>query len=133
MMMGWGGGWGMSMPKGKGKGGGKGIKAVKTSLISSGAVPGGKWSNDDNALFIGGLPQDTTTEDLYEIFATFGPIPTRGCRAMMNDWGSCKGIGFVNYLDQQAAQTAIMTLNGAAMPDGTTLVVSVKQAKAAGD
>merc|ERR1719254_106951 len=100
---------------------------MKMTLQSSGALPGGKWANDENALFVGGLPQDTTTEDLYEIFAPFGAIPSRGCKAMMNDWGGCKGIGFVNYMDANAAQTAIMSLNGATSPDGTTLKVSVKQ------
>jgi len=124
-------GWGKGNDGGKGKGKGKGIKALKQVLNDGGALPGGKWSNDENALFVGGLPPDTTTEDLYEIFATFGAIPARGCKAMTGDDGSCKGIGFVNYMDPGAVQSAMMTLNGTQMPDGTTLKVSVKAAPGA--
>merc|ERR1712187_675648 len=136
----WGGKGGMDSwggdpySKGKGKGKGKGgIKGLKMTLKTSGALPGGKWANDENALFVGGLPPDTTTTDLYEIFAPFGAIPSGGCRAMMDDFGSCKGIGFVNFTDQSVAQTAIMSLNGATMPDGTTLKVSTKQPSKSGE
>jgi len=48
---------------------------------------------------------------------------------MMDDWGSCKGFGFVNYLDMNAAQNAIMIMNGAQLPDGTIMGVSVKAEK----
>merc|ERR1712061_841331 len=129
-------GWGgdsKGMGKGKGKGKDSGIRNLKMSLQTAGALPGGKWANDENALFVGGLPPDTTTTDLYEIFSPFGAIPSGGCRAMMDDFGSCKGIGFVNFSDQSVAQTAIMTLNGATMPDGTTLKVSTKQPSKSGD
>merc|ERR1740138_598309 len=93
--------WGMSMGKGGkdkggkggkgGKGKGKSIQSLKSSLITAGALPGGKYMNDnDNALFVGSLPNDTTTEDLYEIFSPFGAIAAKGCRAMYDDWGQCK-------------------------------------------
>merc|ERR1719277_2315413 len=115
------------MDKGKGKGKGKGklsIKGLKQGLLDAGALPGGKYSNDENALWIGNLPNDTTNEDLYHIFSPFGAIPAYGCRAMTGDDGvTCKGFGFVNFVDQVAAQTAIMTLNGCQMPDGTELIV----------
>merc|ERR1711933_518368 len=113
-------------PKGKGKGKG-GIKGIKQFLNEAGKIPSPKWANDENTLFVSGLPHDTTTQDLYEIFCTFGPVQARGCRAMVDDFGGCKGFGFVNFATQASAQTAIMTLNGATMPDGTTLTVSVKQ------
>merc|ERR1719401_2094485 len=100
--------------KGKGKGKGKSIASLKQSLITAGALPGGKFAeeNKSNALFIGGLPNDTNTEDLYEIFAPFGAIAARGCRVMYDDFGQCKGFGFVNYLDPTIAANAIMSLNG---------------------
>mmetsp|Transcript_24352 Transcript_24352/g.36962 ORF Transcript_24352/g.36962 Transcript_24352/m.36962 type:complete len:233 (+) Transcript_24352:132-830(+) len=121
---------GKDSDKGKGKGKGKGsITVLKKGLQHAGVLPGGRWTNDENALFIGGLPTDTTDYDLYEIFATFGPIPSQGVRAMMNPDGSCKGIGFVNFLDASSALAAINTLNGTMMPDGTTLKVSQKQVK----
>merc|ERR1711933_326173 len=128
MGWGWGGGKGKGKDKGKGKGkkGGT-IRSLKESLVTAGALPGGKLAHDNgNALFIGGLPPDTTSEDLYEIFTPFGAVATRGCRVMCDDWGGCKGFGFVNYIDPQQAQVAIMTLNGASMPDGSTLKVSIK-------
>merc|ERR1712048_761184 len=87
---------------------------------------GGKWSNDNGAIWIGGLPYDTTDLDLYQIFAAFGAIPSNGVRAMLNDDGSCKGFGFVNYIDPTHAQTAIATLNGTQMPDGSVIQVKVK-------
>merc|ERR1712039_75766 len=132
-MGGWGGDFkGMDKGKGKGKGKGGDIRSLKMSLKTAGALPGGKWANDENALFVGNLPQDTTTEDLYEIFSPFGAIPSGGCKAMMTEMGTCKGIGFVNFMDQSAVQTAIMSLNGATMSDGTTLKVSIKAAGGGG-
>jgi len=111
--------------------GGKGasstsIKVLKKGLQISGALPGGKWSNDDGALWIGGLPTDTTDIDLYEIFSPFGAIPSNGVRAMLDENGACKGYGFVNYVEPAAAQAATKTLNGTILPDGKVLQVKRK-------
>eukprot|EP00927_Polykrikos_kofoidii_P077217 TRINITY_DN74184_c0_g1_i1.p1 TRINITY_DN74184_c0_g1~~TRINITY_DN74184_c0_g1_i1.p1 ORF type:complete len:227 (+),score=39.57 TRINITY_DN74184_c0_g1_i1:83-763(+) len=113
--------------KGGGKGNGKGctIKILKDGLIAAGALPGGKWSNEENALFIGGLPEDTTDLDLYQIFSTFGSIPAKGVRAMCKE-GVCNGVGFVNFSEASSVDTAIMTLNGTQMPDGSRLTVKKK-------
>eukprot|EP00413_Alexandrium_margalefii_P048437 CAMPEP_0204606234 /NCGR_PEP_ID=MMETSP0661-20131031/58966_1 /ASSEMBLY_ACC=CAM_ASM_000606 /TAXON_ID=109239 /ORGANISM="Alexandrium margalefi, Strain AMGDE01CS-322" /LENGTH=262 /DNA_ID=CAMNT_0051617537 /DNA_START=45 /DNA_END=833 /DNA_ORIENTATION=- len=102
------------------------IKILKKGLEIANALPGGKWSNDAGALWIGGLPNDTTDLDMYHIFAPFGSIPANGVRAMLNQDGSCKGFGFVNYIDPAAAQTVIATLNGTQMPDGSILEVKQK-------
>jgi len=115
---------------GKGKGGGT-IAVLKKGLQYAGVLPGGKWNNDENALFVGGLPPDTTDTDLYEIFSPFGAIPAAGVRAMTTPEGTCKGIGFVNFMDNASAQNAIATLNGTMMPDGTTLKVCIKGAPGA--
>jgi len=132
MMMMWGGWggppWGMDKGKGKGK---YNIKGLKKGLMEANALPGGKYMNDENAIYVKGLPIDTSDLDLYHIFSSFGAIPAFGCRAMLHEDGSCKGFGFVNFKDQSASQTAIMTLNGTQLPDGSTLQVSVKQDKAA--
>jgi len=110
-----------------GKGGGVGIKVLVDGLLSSGAMPGGaKYQNDDNALYVGGLPYDTTDADLYLIFSPFGAIAPRGVRAMKGDDTPCKGFGFVNFLDTEGAQAAVQTLNGTQMPDGKVLKVSIK-------
>jgi len=114
---------------GKGKGGGKGKCSIRTlvkGLQDAGALPGGtQCVNDENTLFVAGLPYDSTDCDLYKIFAPFGPI--KGVRAMMDrDTGVCKGTGFVNMMEGAGAQMAISTLNGTMMPDGSWLTVNIK-------
>jgi len=115
-------------PGGKGGGGGGcAIKVLVDGLLSSGAMPGGaKYQNDDNALFVGSLPYDTTDHDLYLMFSPFGAIAPRGVRAMKGDDTPCKGFGFVNFLDNEAATAAVQTLNGTQMPDGKVLKVAIK-------
>lgn len=98
---------------GKGFGGKPGsILDIKKGLQDEHLLPGGKWSNDDGALHIGGLPPDTTDKDLYEIFAPFGAIPSRGLKAMLNQDGTCTGVAFVNYIDAFAAQQAMEVVDG---------------------
>lgn len=134
-----GGGQNRSMPYGKGdqngKGGGKGgkggykMKDFVKGLTKQGLLPGGKWTNDDNTLFVSGLGRDCTNEDLYQIFSPFGALAPEGVRAMTDqETGACKGFGFVNFIDPSAAPLAIMTLGGQQLPDGNQLQVSVKSA-----
>mmetsp|Transcript_2341 Transcript_2341/g.5849 ORF Transcript_2341/g.5849 Transcript_2341/m.5849 type:complete len:240 (+) Transcript_2341:94-813(+) len=122
-------------PYGNGKGGkggmgGKGgsIAVLKKGLQQAGVLPGGKWSNDQGALYVRGLPADTTNADLYEIFSPFGAIPAQGCWAMTAEDGTCKGYAFINFINDADAQNAIATLHGTMMPDGTTLTVQPKGA-----
>jgi len=118
------------MSEGKGEKGIKltniSIQTLKKGLQMAEALPGGKWSNDDGALWIGGLPPDTTDLDLYHIFSPFGAVPSSGVRAMLNEDGTCKGFGFVNFVESAAAQQALETLNGTVQPDGKVLQVKVK-------
>mmetsp|Transcript_99029 Transcript_99029/g.308609 ORF Transcript_99029/g.308609 Transcript_99029/m.308609 type:complete len:252 (-) Transcript_99029:141-896(-) len=116
----------------QGKGFGKGsfsIIDLKKELQTDEVLPGGQWTNDDGALHIGGLPLDTTDKDVYEIFAPFGAIATRGLKAMANPDGSCTGVAFVNYLDPESARAAISALNGRACKDGRILHVKPKKRK----
>jgi len=115
----WKGGWGWNP---------KNIRDLVRSLVGQGKLPGGrKWENDENTLFVGGLPEDTTDLELYHIFSPFGAIATRGASARLDKESMrCTGIGFVNYLDSESAQTAIRTLHGTMMSDGSTLSVKVK-------
>lgn len=130
------GGWGADGGKGGkiggkdgGKDGGKAkggkgkftIKGLKKGLEEAGVLTGG-----ESSLLVKGLPNDTADLDLYHIFAPFGAIPAWGCTADVNADGTCKGSGTVCYVEQVSAQTAILTLNGAQMPDGSTLQVSMK-------
>lgn len=124
---------GTSKGKGKDKGKESGIKVIKKGLQLADALPGGKWSNDAGALWIGGLPKDTTDLDLYHIFSPFGAIPSAGVRAMLHPEGNCKGFGFVNFLDPNVAGKVIETLNGTELPDGSTLQVKIKAPPKEGD
>lgn len=126
---GWSKGWD---DKGKGKGKGKkGAKELIFRFGSDGILPGGgKWTNDENTLFVGGLPYDTTDTDLYCLFSPFGAIAPRGIKAMVDrNTSECTGVGFVNFLDAMAAQTAVQTLDGQLTPTGHPLRVSIKISK----
>mmetsp|Transcript_67631 Transcript_67631/g.188722 ORF Transcript_67631/g.188722 Transcript_67631/m.188722 type:complete len:262 (-) Transcript_67631:70-855(-) len=123
----------MSKAVGKGEKGGKSrattcdIKSVVDGLEKAGALPGVKISPDENCLYIRGLPANTTDVHLYRIFNCFGPIPCRGVKAMVGPDGSCTGIGFVDFNRTQDANTAVMTLNGTTLPDGSILSISTKR------
>eukprot|EP00913_Durusdinium_trenchii_P021556 g20257.t1 len=116
-----------------GKGYGKGFGAPKEArglvraVVSAQVVPGGKWNNDDNTLFVGGLPPDTTNLEMYQIFSAFGPIAPRGATALLDkDTGKCTGIGFINYMNAEAAEKAIRALNSWPFEDGSRLTVKKK-------
>lgn len=107
-----------------------GISELRKDLENSGKLPGGKWQNDEGALFISGLPKNTTEWDLYEIVATFGAIPTKGLKLMKNKTtGEFNGAALVNFIDPFAAQEAIANLDGTALSNGTSLKVSMKTSK----
>ena len=106
------GGW-AAANNGPYAGGGGGFQALVEAAGPkiSGFALRGEYVNDENTLFIGNLPQDMTSENVYQIFSPFGPIATASAQVDMNT-GTCKGFGFVNYLDGTAAETAIAQLNG---------------------
>merc|ERR1719343_1440326 len=68
-------------------------------------------------LYIAGLPQDTENNDLYKLFGVFGAL--KGVNVLLNPDGSCKGIGFANFVDAAGAELAVQTLNGVALQDGS--------------
>eukprot|EP00927_Polykrikos_kofoidii_P058932 TRINITY_DN5381_c0_g1_i1.p1 TRINITY_DN5381_c0_g1~~TRINITY_DN5381_c0_g1_i1.p1 ORF type:complete len:257 (-),score=45.09 TRINITY_DN5381_c0_g1_i1:51-821(-) len=120
--------------KSTGKGGNKGasmsdIRELVNGLTIAGVLPGGsRYENDENALFVAGLPINTTDLDLYKIFSPFGPIAAKGVKAMPGSggYGTCSGIGFVNFLNAEASHNAVQILNGTGLPDGSLLRVSRK-------
>mmetsp|Transcript_68947 Transcript_68947/g.191980 ORF Transcript_68947/g.191980 Transcript_68947/m.191980 type:complete len:286 (-) Transcript_68947:76-933(-) len=128
-------------PYGKdGKGGGKGYgKAVMKgsgkpqsfqmvySAARKGGVLGGGQVPEECAIYCSNLPPDTTDLDLYKLFSPFGAIAPSGIRAMMEDDGSCKGFGFVDFLDPTAADAAIVALNNLILPDGSSMNCSLKK------
>lgn len=119
---------GGSSPYGGGKG--KGIKdGPKCSVqdfideLIVGGLPGGDYNPEVNCVYVGGLPKDTTTKHMYEIFAAFGSIPPRGTRVDTSLEGECSGFGFVNFNEAASAEMAVMALNGIVLNDGQTFEV----------
>jgi len=130
------GGFGKGYGKGVffGKGAGKdffrpkSVKGLVRSIQQMKLQPGsGRWENDEGALFVSGLPDDTDDVDMYAIFSPFGAIAPRGCCAMKDkETKKPMGIGFVNFLEPSAAQDAIKKLDGLMMSDGSLLRVKKK-------
>lgn len=90
-------------------------------LLRHKILPGGTWANDEKTVCVSGLPSDTTDYDLLKIFSPFGPIAPGGVRVKLNEDGTAKGSGMVNFLDLASAKKSIDTLNNCMMPDGRFL------------
>lgn len=108
------------------------IEVIVKGFESSGLMPGGvgRYDNNNNcALYIAGLPSDTTDYHLFKLFSPLGPIAPRGVRALLNEDGSCKGIAFVNYQREDSVHAAIAVYHGAVLPDGSKLKVQQKAQK----
>jgi len=115
-----------------GGGGGNGIKALIIQASKQGTLPGGGPKADNQCVYIKGLPSDTTDLELYKLCAPFGAIAQRGVTAMHHPDGTCTSIGFVDFLDAQATQACINTLQGLKLPDGTELFLKTKNARKGG-
>ncbi len=63
-------------------------------------------------LFVGNLSWKMTNEDLYSVFAEFGEIE-EAVVAIDKLSGRSKGFGFVTYVEDASAASAIEALNGA--------------------
>merc|ERR1719384_1381960 len=90
-------------------------------LLRHKVLPGGTWCNDEKTVLIGGLPSDTTDHDLLKIFSPFGAIAPGGVRVTLNEDGTAKGNGMINFLTLESAQQAVETLNNCMLPDGKFL------------
>lgn len=119
----------------KGGGGSKGrswgpsgndITEVVRGILRSGSLPGSGKKPDSNTVQVTNLPSNTVDLDLYKLFAPFGAVAVNGVKAMLNEDGSCRGIGFVDYVDTASAVAAIETLNGTILPDGSELGVQIR-------
>lgn len=125
-----GGGKGDSPYGGKGKAKDKGgpmcsMNEFVEELIAGG-LPGGDFDFNTNSVYVGGLPPDTTSHNLYEIFATFGSMPPRGAKIQPNATGECAGFGYINYMERASADMAVLALNGIALADGQQLEVRIQ-------
>ncbi|HET9922205.1 MAG TPA: RNA-binding protein [Ktedonobacteraceae bacterium] len=76
-------------------------------------------------LYVGGLPYQTTEQDLIDLFEQVGPV-SFATVIIDRDTGRSKGFGFVEMSDDAAAQTAIDRLNGSMLGNRT---ITVNQAR----
>lgn len=102
------------------------IMVIVNGFEDAGCMPGGKWQNNESTIYVAGLPPDTTDYYMYRLFSPFGAIAAKGVRAVQNPDGTCKGFGFVNYLNNSSAAAAIHTISGTRLPDGSMIKVSIK-------
>merc|ERR1712147_147908 len=61
--------------------------------------------DDENTVFVRGLPFATTEEALKKDFAECGEIVS--LRMPLNDEGSCRGIAFIKFSDKDGMDKAI--------------------------
>jgi RNA recognition motif-containing protein len=94
--------------------------------VQASGMLGGSAVPDDCSIFVQNLPFDATDVDLYRLFAPFGAIGGSGVKAILDDDGSCKGMGFVDYTEPASAANAVLALEGFALPDGSAISVSIK-------
>lgn len=73
-------------------------------------------------LYVGNIPFNTTEQDLHSKFSAFGSVESAKI-IMDRDSGRSKGFGFVEMADEESAQQAIESLNGADF-SGRAMIVS---------
>ena len=78
-------------------------------------------------IYVGNLPYDATEEQLRELFGAHGSVERVN---LITDrmTGQSRGFGFVEMVDQAAAETAIEAINGTEL-NGRTLNVNVARPK----
>ena len=72
-------------------------------------------------LYVGGLPYQTTEQDLIDLFAQVGQV-TEASVITDRETGRSKGFGFVEMSTTQQAQSAIERLNGTLLGNRTITV-----------
>jgi RNA recognition motif-containing protein len=82
-------------------------------------------------LYVGGLPYQTTEQDLIDLFQQAGSVATA---TVITDraTGRSKGFGFVEMEDAQEAQGAIARFNGSTLGSRTITVNEAQERPAGG-
>ncbi|MBA2284434.1 MAG: RNA-binding protein [Ktedonobacteraceae bacterium] len=83
-------------------------------------------------LYVGGLPYQTTEQDLIEIFTQVGQV-AEATVITDRETGRSKGFGFVEMSTNQDAQYAIERLNGTLLGNRTLTVSEARERQAAGN
>ena len=78
-------------------------------------------------LFVGGLSRGTTDEDLRKAFASYGEI-TEAKVITDRESGRSRGFGFVTFVRDEDAKTAISKMHGTSL-DGRNITVNEAQEK----
>jgi RNA recognition motif-containing protein len=82
-------------------------------------------------IYVGGLPYQTTEQDLIDLFEQAGQV-TEASVITDRNTGRSKGFGFVEMSDEQAARSAIERLNGTNMGDRTITVNEARERQSTG-
>lgn len=82
-------------------------------------------------LYVGGIPYQTTEEDLIEMFQQAGNV-ANATVIVDRATGRSKGFGFVEMEDTQEAQGAIARFNGSTLGNRTITVNEAQERPAGG-
>src|SRR3989449_4135802 len=82
-------------------------------------------------LYVGGLPYQTTEQDLIDLFGQAGQV-SEAKVITDRDSGRSKGFGFVEMSDEQGARTAIERLNGTMVGNRTITVNEARERQSTG-
>jgi polyadenylate-binding protein len=80
----------------------------------------GLRKSDVGNVFIKHLDDNIDNKSLYDTFSAFGNILS--CKIMTNENGQSKGLGFVHFDTQEAADNAINKVNGMLLADKKVFV-----------
>jgi RNA recognition motif-containing protein len=83
-------------------------------------------------LYVGGLPYQTTEQDLIDLFTQAGNV-TEATVITDRETGRSKGFGFVEMSNNQEAQYAIERLNGTSFGDRTITVNEARERQSTGN
>jgi cold-inducible RNA-binding protein len=82
-------------------------------------------------LYVGGLPYQTTAQDLADLFGQIGQVDDVQI-ITDRDTGRSKGFGFVEMGDTQEAQAAINRFNGSMLGNRTITVNEARERQSGG-
>jgi len=101
-------GWGKDSGKGCGKDSGKGWgkdSGSKGGKGDKGGKSGGGGKPNDCKIFVGGIPNTATEEELRAHFAYYGTVAE--CNMKYDDWGGFRGFAFLVFSNAAEAQKVL--------------------------